>query len=64
MEFAYASLRLPADLKVAIEKRAAANRRSVNGEITVLLEAAVAAEGHKLPVPAGGAPAAGEALRA
>lgn len=55
-------LRLPADVKAWVERTAARNRRSKNGEIVFRLEAAMAADGAKLPALAGSAPAAGHSL--
>jgi hypothetical protein len=64
MEFAHASLRMPAPLKAAIDRRATANRRSVNSEIVVMLEAAMAADSEHLPASAGGVPGVGHRLEA
>ncbi|WP_160119629.1 Arc family DNA-binding protein [Rhodovarius lipocyclicus] len=64
METVTTTLRLPTSLKAAIDRSAAANRRSVNSEIVVMLEAATAAEPNQLPASAGGVPAAEHRLRA
>ena len=56
-------VRMPHSLRVRIGAAAKANRRSVNGEVIVMLEAAMAAE-NKPPASADGATAAGQALPA
>lgn len=57
-------LRMSADLKASIQVRAVANRRSVNSEIIIMLEAAIAADATKSSVSAGDVPGVGSALQA